>query len=185
MKILLIDNHSKHREELIRILSDYGKVEIQDELAIDFEKTQYRLVVLSGGSNTPSVLHNSEFYKKEIVFTQTAVVPLLGICLGAEIVAAAFGAPLCDLGEVHRGDVLLTIQDRSFQEILGANMFHAYEAHKVGVQSLPSCFTELASSEHGPEIFSHKEYPIIGVQFHPEVNPDRRLFDWLLKKLID
>ncbi len=69
MNILLVDNHSKHRDELIQLFGEIAVVETQEELC-DFDTNHYDLIILSGGSNIPSVLYNPEAYAKEIAFIQ-------------------------------------------------------------------------------------------------------------------
>ena len=182
MNILLIDNHSKHREELIELLGKNAVVETQEQLG-NFDTDLYDLIVLSGGSNTPSVLYNPEAYSKEISLVQNTQTPVLGICLGSEIITKSFGGSLKDLGGVHRGDVALTVVDTSLENCIGGKLLQVYEAHQVGIQDMPNDFLICAYSKHGTEIIKHKTKPIIGLQFHPEVEPHKQLMKWVLLNL--
>lgn len=182
MKILLIDNHSKHREELIKLLKNEAIVETQEQLN-NSDIDLYDLVVLSGGSNTPSVFYNPSAYTKEIDFVKNTKSPVLGICLGSEIITKAFGGTLQDLGSTHRGEVLVTITDENLQDCIGSNYLRVYEAHEIITKDIPKDFLVCAHSKHGIEIIKHKTKPIIGVQFHPEVETNIKLIKWLMRAL--
>ena len=183
MKILLIDNHSKHRDELIDLLGNCATVETQEEL-FGSDTNAYDLVVLSGGSNTPSVLYSPEAYSKEMSLVLDTDTPVLGICLGSEIITKAFGGTLVDLGTVHRGDVSITIVDEGLKDRAAQSTMQVFEAHKVGVKDLPDGFVVCAYSDHGPEILRHRTRPVMGIQFHPEVRPNRELIGWVLDSLV-
>ena len=117
MKILLIDNHSKHREELIGILGESATVETQEQLS-DSDTDSYDLVVLSGGSNIPSLFYNPEAYVKEISLVRNTKTAILGICLGSEIITKALGGTLQDLGSIHRGNISITVTDEDLKNDL-------------------------------------------------------------------
>jgi GMP synthase (glutamine-hydrolysing) len=182
MSILLVDNHSKHRDKLIQLFSEHAIIETQEQLR-DFDTNLYDLIILSGGSNVPSVLYHPEAYKKEYELIRNTKTPILGICLGCEIVTRAFDGNLKDLNSVHRGDINLTITDESLKNTLLKETLVVYEAHEVGIKDLPNNFIVCATSEHGPEIIKHITKPIMGIQFHPEVEPEKKLIEWIINTL--
>ena len=89
MKTLIINNHTKHIDELRNLFIGadiIDKIDLVNHGTSDFEN--YDLIVLSGGSgNIPSVFHNPEEYQFEIDLVKYSSVPIVGICLGAEIIA--------------------------------------------------------------------------------------------------
>ena len=182
MKILLVDNHSKHRDELISILGKNATIETQEQLT-DIDTNVFDLIVLSGGSNVPSVLYNPEKYTAEINLIQNTSSAVLGICLGSEIITEAFGGKLQDLKELHRGEILIEITNKNLKKNIKKNPLSVYEAHEVGVKTIPRDFEICAQSSHGPEIIKHKTKPIIGIQFHPEVEQNKLLWNWIFENL--
>ena len=147
------------------------------------ENSIYDLIVISGGSNIPSVLYNPEAYTKEISLLQNTEAAILGICLGSEIITKAFNGTLQDLKELHRGEILVTLTAEDLINSVKDNPLQVYEAHEVGVKDMPTDFLIYAHSNHGPEIIKHKTKPIIGIQFHPEVEKNISLWTWIFETL--
>jgi GMP synthase-like glutamine amidotransferase len=58
-----------------------------------------------------------------------------------------------------------------------------FEGHQWGVKTLPSNMISCGFSDHGPEIIKHLIRPIIGIQFHPEVTQNQKIFDWIIESL--
>jgi GMP synthase-like glutamine amidotransferase len=181
-KILLINNNSKHIEDLATFLKVDGEVDLvsSSELEnLDYEKvnTSYDLVVLSGGSNIRSVYSHPEDYKIEVEFIKKLTIPLVGICLGCEIISVAFSGELRDLFKKVEGFRKISIKGTD-------DSFVAFEAHHYGISKIPVDFEVLAESVVGPEIIYSKIHKVIGFQFHPEMTEDFRLiFEYLLNKI--
>lgn len=155
----------------------------KENLTKNLDLSPYNLLVLSGGSGAPTVLRHPEKYVVEIDLIKESKIPVLGICLGAEIICEAYGGVLKELPEKQRGVVKLKIGDRKLQDLLNSNRIEVVEGHKIGIQTLPKDFVSCAFSEHGVEIFRHLNKPIIGFQFHPEVSNDKKLLDWAFEIL--
>ena len=168
MKTLIINNHSNYIKELVSLFSDVVIIDKQT-LTKDFNITNYDLIVLSGGSNVPTVLRHPEEYIYEISIIKESKIPVLGICLGAEIICEAYGGKLQELTEEHRGVITLQITNLDLEKALGVSNLEVTEGHHIGIQGIPQDFISCAHSEHGIEIIKHKDKPIIGFQFHPEV----------------
>lgn len=183
MKILLIDNHSKHKNELLALLSNHAEVATQEELMIP-GLDEYGLIVLSGGFHVPGVLHNPEAYSKEIELVRTTKTPILGICLGSEIIVTALGGSLQEIGE-HKGEVVIKVIDESLKKVLGKDNLLVYESHRVAVKDLPDTMIACAYSEHACEIIKHATRPIIGIQFHPEVDLHKGFMSWVINSFKD
>ena len=183
MKTLLINNYTKHLNELVKFLP--GDVVVLEKEKLDDINSfdEYNLIVFSGGSNIPAVIDNKDSYKKEISMIQNLNLPILGICLGSEIINVAFGGTLKDLGKKIYGEYEVFVKNKSAQEILGKSI-KSFEAHIFRVDFLPECFEVIADSENGIEVFKHKDKPIVGLQFHPEVDNNSLFKDYLFNTLL-
>jgi GMP synthase-like glutamine amidotransferase len=153
---------------------------------VDLEKLDlnpFELVVISGGSDVPTVLNHPEIYSLEIEMVKKLNIPILGICLGAEIITEAFGGTLQILSPVHSGLVNMSLLDESLKKEIGADTLSALEGHRIGVKEVPQDFVVCALSEHSPEIIKHKDRPIIAIQFHPEATQNPKVFEWIFKSI--
>lgn len=182
MKALIINNRTTHLEELRSLFIDSVVIE-KENLDNNLDISGYDVIVFSGGSNTPTVLEHPEYYTSEINIIKQSKIPIVGICLGAEIIVEALGGELYKLPERHRGGVLLKIEDEELKSKIGADNLEVSEGHAIGIKTLPKDFISCASSEHGIEIIRHKARPIFGFQFHPEILPNKKLIDWLFEDL--
>lgn len=182
MKTLILNNHTKHISEL-EILFPESTVLTREALSKGIDPNLFDLIVISGGSGVPAVLNHKNYYSLEEKLILESNVPILGICLGSEIIIDTFGGELTNISTLHKGDMTLTVTDQSLKNSLNADTIIVYEAHCVTVKKLPESFTEYASSEHGIEIFKHNSRPIIGIQFHPEVGKHDNLWKWILEEL--
>lgn len=181
MKTLIINNHTKDIEELTYLFPN--STVIQKEGVGDVKTDNYDLVVISGGSNVPTVLRHPEQYLEEIQFIRNCSVPILGICLGAELINYVYGGELQELPEEHKGPVSIKVKDLSLSNAIGALDFEARENHQIAVKNLSKDFISCAYSEHGIEVFKHNSKPVVGLQFHPELQKDEKLLGWVFNTL--
>jgi len=173
MKILLIDNHSKHTKELIEqlghesIVLDYKKIDLKTTSADDYDA-----IILSGG-NTSIINHENE-YSSEIELIKSSTKPVLGICLGFELIAKAFDEKLERLPVKTSGFINIRIcdDDKVFDDL--PVFFQAYQSHIYHVKELAH-LKKLALSSTGIEAFKHSEKMIYGMQFHPEMSEEARI----------
>lgn len=182
MKVLLIDNHTKHRKDLIDFLVGlFAEVEClaRENLANDFDFSAYDFVVLSGGSDVPTVLRHRDIYQKEIEIVQNLQKPILGICLGAEIVVSAFSGELYEITEKIEGERKINVFDENLADYIGSHKVSVFEGHHIGIKKVGDEFDILAESSNGPEIIKHKTKPIIALQFHPEKTSNQKFNDWI------
>lgn len=165
MKILIVDNRSTYLQNLESLLSDHEVSVCQRDGLKTFDGDSFDVVILSGGSGTHSVKYHREFYQTEIDFVQNSTTKVIGICLGCQIVATAFGCTLKELDEKHQGiTTIKTIEGQSLE---------VYESHRFTIDYVPTEIEILGTSEHGIEIIQHKTRPIFGLQFHPEMFVDK------------
>lgn len=176
MKVLLIDNYSKHTSKLEDLISSHYSVDLI-ELEI-FEKehaTKYDLVVLSGSSKYSVLKNQTGAYAKEIEFINTTHIPIIGVCIGFELIAHAFES---ELVEVKKLKGLMEISTDPNEEIFeGIERFEAYESHRWIVEKVGPKLKPIAESEYGIEAIKHKTLPVYGFQFHPEMMTEELISD--------
>jgi anthranilate synthase component 2/para-aminobenzoate synthetase component 2 len=126
----------------------------------------------------------------EVIRKCYRTIPLLGVCLGHQTIAYAFGGRVVRAGRIMHGKTCPVLHDgRTIYQGL-PNPFEATRYHSLIVEedSLPDCLEISARSDQG-EIMGirHREYPVEGVQFHPESILTRegdRLIQNFLKSII-
>jgi GMP synthase-like glutamine amidotransferase len=174
MKILLVNNNTKHLEELTKALAGH-ELEIQEyKPGIWFHDVGKDLVILSGGGGEGREVHDFHkpsvlWYEDEMRFARTTDKPILGICMGFEVISAAFGAKITKMPKGIEGfaKVKTTVKGR---KKLKTRKLRQFEAHDWRVETVPrKHFDVLAKSKTGVEIIRHKNRPIIATQFHPEM----------------
>lgn len=169
--ILMIDNYDSFTYNLVHYLEQLN-AEVQvfrnDAITIDqIESLKPTLIVLSPGPCTPLeagiCLAVIEHFKGRI--------PLLGICLGHQAIAMAFGGKVIKAPAPVHGK-LEPIQHDGVGAFKGLNnplTVTRYHSLVVEAASLPDCLTITATSTDGLVMgLRHKTMPIEGVQFHPE-----------------
>ena len=177
MKILLINNHTVHLKHLTKALAGH-QIEIQKyEPGLKFNDQGKDLVILSGGGGEGLEIHDEYrpgqlWYDDEMSFIRSTDKPVVGICMGFEVIARAYGAPVTDVGRLILGREEVRV-GKPAKALFGASKLSQYEAHSWRVQDVPSDFEVLATSRSGIEIFRYKDpkktgKTIIASQFHPE-----------------
>ena len=111
MKTLIIDNHSKHLSEIVQIFPN-SKVVSHENLLPDQDLSLFNLLVISGGSGVPTVKHHENYYGVEEQLVRSSPIPVLGICLGAEIIVTAFSGELAEISTLHKGEMELQMQNK-------------------------------------------------------------------------
>ena len=169
--ILLIDNYDSFTFNLyqyIGIFAEDVKVVRNDKITIDeIKELQPERIVLSPGPKSPK----EAGICMDVVKTFYDKIPILGICLGHQCIGEALGGIVSYARQLFHGKQSLIDHD-------GSSIFTGIDTpikvaryHSLAVQSddLPDCLRVLARTEDG-EIMAmrHKEYPVIGLQFHPE-----------------
>ncbi|MBX4196997.1 gamma-glutamyl-gamma-aminobutyrate hydrolase family protein [Candidatus Saccharibacteria bacterium] len=172
MKILIINNHTVHMKDLTNALVGHD-VEVQTYLpGIEFNDHDKDLIILSGGGGEGLEI-NDEYepgrlwYDDEIEFIKTTKKPVLGICMGFEVIIRAFGGSVTEIGRLIQGFKEIEVHDYAFP-IIGEKNLKQYESHRwrVKPEDLPSGFKALAKSDTGVEIVRYKN--LLATQFHPE-----------------
>jgi len=164
--LLVVDNGSTTLHELEEALH---KLKV-DFIVIRYDKPisleEYEGVILTGRSYASDEINRANIKIIKKVSQQRT--PLLGICYGAEILAAAHGGSLSRLREKAYG--FNTIYVKKTNPLTGSqSVLKVFESHIFNISKLPSGFESLAYSYSCEnEIIAHREQKLYGLQFHPE-----------------
>ncbi len=169
--LLMIDNYDSFTFNLVQYLGELGaevKVVRNDELDVaEVERLAPSHIVLSPGPCTP----NEAGITLEAIERLAGRIPILGVCLGHQAIGQAFGGKVVRAKQVMHGKVSHIRHDGRGVFANVENNFVATRYHSLVVEqdSLPACLEVSARSEDG-EIMGlrHKEWPVEGVQVHPE-----------------
>ena len=169
--ILLIDNYDSFTYNLYQYVGIFQKnIEVvrNDKISIEeIRQMDPERIILSPGPRTPMEAGIcmdlvKEFYRSK---------PILGICLGHQSIGAAFGARIVHARELMHGkqSVICHEGQSIFSGIPSPIKVARYHSLAVEEKTLPDDFTILARTEDG-EIMAmqHRDFPLIGIQFHPE-----------------
>jgi GMP synthase (glutamine-hydrolysing) len=172
--LLIIDNQSAYIKKFKRQFlaeQDFDYVFFDHNQPITLSaKTEIKGIVISGGRGNPyEPLNLSTNFVALINFD----VPVLGFCLGHEILSVAFGGRIKKLPEYHAKKELIKIThptDPIFNG-LGKDKITLLKKHAFYASELPESFISLATLETTQtEIIRHKDKLIYGFQSHPEVS---------------
>ena len=174
--ILMIDNYDSFTYNVVQYLGEL-KADVQvirnDDLSLDeIESMSPEKIVISPGPCTP----NEAGISVSAISHFSGKVPILGICLGHQSIAQAFGGKIKRARSVMHGKTSPIYHNNEGVFSGLPNPFEATRYHSLIVEreSLPSCLRETAwTKKQSGEIdeimgFRHKDHEIEGVQFHPE-----------------
>jgi GMP synthase-like glutamine amidotransferase len=174
MKALVVDNGTIHLQKIIRSLEDNAEIEVvRYSPQSNLNDQGIDLIILSGGGGEGQEIDdtytdNELWYEKQIEFVLNTNKPVVGICMGFEIIARAFGSKVESVGAYYQNFRPIHLIEYTAEKF-GMKEISQYEAHKMGVKNVVHPLTTLAYSATGVEIIKHKTRPIIATQFHPEV----------------
>jgi GMP synthase (glutamine-hydrolysing) len=166
--IAIIANRGQYNHRIYRTLKYLGaqsRLIKNDATPADLRSLEIEGIVIGGGpfleesGNTRDIV--LEFHKE---------LPILGICLGHQILAETFGGSVTEAEVGEYADTMIMVDDED--EILRGlgPCFTAWVSHKDEILAMPEDFIKLAhSATCEVEAMRHKSLPLFGVQFHPEV----------------
>ena len=169
--ILLIDNYDSFTYNLVQVMGGQGadiRVFRNDAIAVaEIASLAPAGIVISPGPCTPKEAGIS----MEVIRRFSGRIPILGVCLGHQSIAAAFGAVVAGARRIMHGKTsLIAFADSPLYRGL-KKPFPAGRYHSLAVvpDTLPPVLVADAWSEDG-EIMGlhHRDHPTYGVQFHPE-----------------
>jgi len=169
--ILLLDNYDSFTYNVYQLLSELGaEVEVirHDKITLDeIRKGGYEAMVISPGPGVPRDAGISEEAIREL----GPELPILGICLGHQAIGEVYGGKVVRAGEiVHGKPSPIHHNGRGIYEGLPQNTPVArYHSLIVERASLPDCLEVTSELDNGIIMgLRHREYPVEGIQFHPE-----------------
>ncbi len=169
--ILVIDNYDSFTYNLVQYLGELGQdplVRRNDEISLEeVESLQPERIVISPGPGRPADAGISLLLLQRFADR----LPVLGVCLGHQAIAQAFGASIVRAKEVVHGKRSEVFHDGStiFQGIESPFAAGRYHSLVVDPASMPECLEVSAESRDGVIMgVRHREKKLEGVQFHPE-----------------
>jgi anthranilate synthase component 2 len=173
MKILLVDNYDSFTYNLVHLIQKLGatyevSVRRNNEISLE-EVAAYDRILLSPGPGLPV----DAGLLLPIIKTYADKKPILGVCLGHQAIGQAFGAKLLNLAEVAHG-VATPILKTATASPLFKNLplkfpVGRYHSWVLSPENFPTELHITALDEAGNIMaFQHENYPIYGLQFHPE-----------------
>ena len=169
--LLVIDNYDSFTYNLVQYFGELGaemKVIRNDELTVDeIESLAPDKIVISPGPCTP----NEAGVSVEVVKRFGGKIPILGVCLGHQSIAQAFGGDVVRADRLMHGKTSMMEHDEKSVFRGLPQPFEATRYHSLIVQkdTLPDCLEITAWTQEGEIMgLQHKEHEIHGVQFHPE-----------------
>lgn len=187
-RIIKEPEHGEHRDELSHDWIDYFTENFPEACLIPipnfksfnndwFKNLNLELLILSNGNDLGEFSRRDQLEHNAIKFAVNNSIPIMGICRGFQILNEYFGGSLSSnieesIKQLHVGiehDVEIT--DEKYIQMLEKKNFkvNSYHNHGVLIDGLsPSLKVFALSKGSVVEGFSHKELPIIGIQWHPE-----------------
>ncbi len=169
--ILMIDNYDSFTYNLVQYLGELGqdiKVFRNDKINLEkIKKLHPKKIVISPGPGRPE----NAGISPQVIKNLAGKIPILGVCLGHQAIGYVYGAKIVNARNLMHGKTSLIYHDRKtiFKGI--PDPFEATRYHSLLIErkTLPSCL-EITAWTKEKEIMGikHKEFPLWGVQFHPE-----------------
>ena len=169
--IFVIDNYDSFTYNLIQYMGELGAemtVKRNDQITVEeIEKLKPSKIVISPGPCTP----NEAGISMDVIKKLGAKIPILGVCLGHQCIGQVFGGTVERAPYVMHGKT--SFMHHNGKDIFASvpNPFEATRYHSLIVkkENLPDCLEITAWSDDKLIMgVRHREYPVFGVQFHPE-----------------
>ncbi len=170
-EVLIIDNFDSFTYNLYQYVGELGRNVVVKRNTATLEEIKDispQKIIISPGPGTPE----DSGISVEAVRRFGSNVPILGVCLGHQAIGAAYGGRIVRAEELLHGKTSLIEHDGRgvFKDIRNPFIATRYHSLVLDTASLPQDLEVTAKTEDRGTIMGvrHKEYPVYGVQFHPE-----------------
>ena len=175
MKVLVIDNYDSFVYNLVQYIGELGaetvvyrndQINLQELINLKPDR-----IVISPGPGTPE---DEKYFGvcTAILQNLSPTIPILGVCLGHQGIIHAYGGKIVHAKKLMHGKTCIIKHDqkglfRGVRNPFSATRYHSLAGERC---SIPECLEITAEAVDDGEIMGihHKQYPIFGVQFHPE-----------------
>ena len=171
MKILLLDNYDSFTYNLLHVVKELGATDVEvvrnDQIELD-EVNRFNKIILSPGPGIPE----EAGLLLPIIKRYAPTKSILGVCLGHQAIGEVFGGTVSYAKQVMHGKQSVAKQVHPSKILKGVpEQFEVARYHSLAIvdETIPSELIVTSVTDDG-EVMSveHKDYPIYGVQFHPE-----------------
>lgn len=171
--ILVIDNYDSFTYNLVQYLGEMGaEMDVRRNDTISIEEIANlapSAIVLSPGPKTPA----DAGVTIDVIKQFGATIPILGVCLGHQAIAEAYGGKVVRAGRLMHGKTsqIYHLQDGIFKGLNNPLTVMRYHSLIVDTDTLPQELEIIASAIDDPSeihAIKHRTHPVWGVQFHPE-----------------
>jgi len=158
----------------VRLLERFDVTRVMYDELNTVEPDSFDLVILSGGGiiddegRRRSLKRFTHLYESQLRLIESATVPLIGICLGAQLIGHFYGADLRRKYRIRRKGVFPIVAIKRNRYMNFQNEMKVFQSNRWTMSQLPDELDCLAASDGGVEIMKHRDKPLFGLQFHPE-----------------
>lgn len=173
-RVLVVDNHDSFVHTLVGYLRELGadvtliEADATDAVRLEGMLPEFDALLLSPGPGTPA---DAGVSMDAVRLAARTRMPLLGVCLGHQVIGAAFGTAVSEAPELMHGMVSPVTHDGSalFSGIPSPFDAGRYHSLALAEAALPPDVVVTARTDSGTVMaLAHTRLPIVGVQFHPE-----------------
>ncbi|KOF11019.1 anthranilate synthase subunit II [Planococcus glaciei] len=170
--ILLIDHYDSFTYNIYQAAAELGEdVEVVRYGALTIDEIlakKPQAIILSPGPGHPEALPESLRLIRQVYQS----IPILGICLGHQLIGAAFGGEISQAPIIRHGKVSLVAHEQQgiFADLPNPVPVMRYHSLAVQADTMPLCFEVHAAAMDDDTVMAikHCDYPVYGLQFHPE-----------------
>jgi anthranilate synthase component 2 len=170
--IMIIDNYDSFTYNLYQFIGQINpdiKVYRNNQISVDeVQAMKPSHIVISPGPGYPS----NAGVSIELIKTLGKYIPMLGVCLGHQAIAEAYGGRIIHANNLMHGkssNIILDLKCKLFKSLSAKISAGRYHSLIIEKENLPCELKITAEDENGDIMgIAHKKYPVFGVQFHPE-----------------
>jgi len=167
--ILVIDNYDSFTYNLVQYLGEMGhelRVFRNNRVSLEeIERLKPSHIVISPGPGAP----NDAGISENVIQYFHKTIPILGVCLGHQAIGEVFGGKIVRAATLMHGKTSPILHDSKTVFKGLPQGFPATRYHSLVVTDVPACLEVSAQTAEGDVMgLRHRDYPVEGIQFHPE-----------------